>query len=49
MLQTAANKNKINMAYESKKNNIQDTLLQQIEYEARQKQLENKAKQDTFA
>lgn len=49
MMQTAANKNKINMAYESKKNNIQDTLLQQIEYEARQKQLENKAKQDTFA
>lgn len=49
MMQTAANKNKIQMAYESKKHNIQDTLLQQIEYEARQKQLENKSKQDAFA
>lgn len=49
MMQTDANKNKIKMAYESKKHNIQDTLLQQIEYEARQKQLENKSKQDAFA
>lgn len=49
MMQTDANKNKIQMAYESKKHNIQDTLLQQIEYEARQKQLENKSKQDAFA
>lgn len=49
MLQTQANKNKIKLAYESKKHNIQDTLLQQIEYEARQKQLENKSKQDAFA
>lgn len=49
MMKTDANKNKIQMAYESKKHNIQDTLLQQIEYEARQKQLENKSKQDAFA
>lgn len=49
MLQTQANKNKIKLAYESKKHNIWDTLLQQIEYEARQKQLENKSKQDAFA
>lgn len=48
MLQTLANKNKYEMAYESKKHSNWDTLFKQFEYDARVKDAENKSYADAF-
>lgn len=48
MLQTLANKNKYEMAYESKKHSNWDTLFKQFEYDARVKDAENKSYTDAF-
>ena len=49
LLQNAANKSKYRQAYLSKKYTNWDTLAQQLEYEAKTKQAENKAYADSFA
>lgn len=47
-LQSLANITKYQQAYLAKKHNIWDTFGQQLEYEERQKLLENKSKQDAL-
>ena len=48
-MQTDSNKSKYEMAYESNKHKSFDTLWQQLEYDARQKEIENKAYSQHFA
>lgn len=49
MLKTLANQDKHRMAYESKKHNIWDTVLQQMEFDAKSKQAEKESYAKAFA
>lgn len=49
MLKTLANQDKHRMVYESKKHNIWDTVLQQMEFEAKSKQAEKESYAKAFA